>query len=288
VLDLSRVHTKDYFCSYNPEKYIDGNPHINLYIQSTPICNGSCEFCGACDSRNINFNFSKLQMILSELPKQVRMRKVSITGGEPLLDIEKTKRIISIAKSMGFYTVLNTNCYSIDRLLEVIDSVDGVNISKHHFNNGINNKIMHLATPCLEEICLSLNSKQRGKIKINSVLQKKGLDSFDNLLHMIEYLGSLGIRELKGISMLPLTEKAKLLFVDMAPIMKDCEQFMNDGYLYDKDMCCCFEFLYVTKKGVPVKCTLRNTFNNQYSCVKQFVFDGEHLYEGFLKKIIIA
>jgi hypothetical protein len=60
VLDLSRVHTKDYFCSYNPEKYIDGNPHINLYIQSTPICNGSCEFCGACDSRNINFNYSKL------------------------------------------------------------------------------------------------------------------------------------------------------------------------------------------------------------------------------------
>ena len=276
------LNLKDYSCSRIKDSYIKMHPIINLYIQTTPCCNGKCDFC---DTRNhsTDFDFEKLDYVVRIMNENGIMGKIAIAGGEPLLVMDRVQKIIELCKCN--YLTLNTNAFNLNRLKEVYPYVKEVDISKHHYNNVINDKIMGLKTASMEEL---FENDLVDKTSINCICQKGGISKKEDAIQMIEALGKNHIKNLKLISLLPLTEQAKEKYVSLVPFMKEFEDRMNDGYLYDKDMCQCFRFLTVTDSASLVQTTIRETFNDDYSCIKQFVFTGEYLYDGFRKKNILV
>lgn len=275
------INLKNYSCCKVKNTEQPAYPIINLYIQTTPACNGKCKFC---DTRNqsTKFNFNLLDSVIQEMSEKHILGKIAIAGGEPLLTLDRSVRIAEKYKDK--YLTLNTNAFNLDSLKILYPYMKEIDISKHHYDNSINDKIMGIKTATMEE----LNSNNlTDKTSINCVFQKEGLSTKDDLYKMMEELGKNNIKNLKAISLLPLTEYAKNNYVDLVTLMQDFESEVNDGYLYDKDMCQCFRFLYVTSSANLVITTIRETFNDNYSCVKQFVFNGEHLYDGFKKKNII-
>ncbi len=273
---------KDYSCTRVKGCYQKMHPIINLYIQTTPCCNGQCNFC---DTRNhsSDFDFDMLKYIVETMYEHRILGKIAIAGGEPLLVMDRVRKIIDICKN--HYLTLNTNAFHLNFLKEVYPYVQEVDISKHHYDNDENDKIMRLKTVSMEEL---FENDLVDKTSINCVFQKGGLTTKKDAVQMIETLGKNHIKNLKLISLLPLTEDAKKNFVSLTPLMQEFETRLNDGYLYDKEMCQCFRFVTVTDSATLVQTTIRETFNDDYSCIKQFVFTGEHLYDGFRKKNILV
>lgn len=275
------INLKNYSCTRTKGCYQNMHPIINLYIQTTPACNGHCNFC---DTRNHSqeFDFDLLRYVINVMKENYILGKIAIAGGEPLLKMDRVEKILEICQ--GNYLTLNTNAFSKERLKSVYPYIKEVDISKHHYLNEENDKIMGLKTVSMEEL---YKADLVSKTSINCIFQKGGLSSKEDAIQMIETLGKNNIKNLKLISLLPLTEDAKKNFISLTPLMTEFESSMNDGYLYDKEMCQCFRFITVTDSANIVQTTIRETFNDDYSCVKQFVFTGEHLYDGFKKKNIL-
>lgn len=290
-----KINIKNYDCykilNNNSNEIYKKNikPFINLYIQSTPNCNAKCYFCNTRNPKK-EFNFEKLEKILKELNCKFIIGKIAITGGEPLLELEKTKNIINIIKKHNNYITLNTNGYDLLKFKEIYNIVDEVNLSKHHYINDKNDEIMKIKTPDLKTF---YENNVLEKVKINCVFQKNYIDSFQELINLLNFLGTFDIKELRSISLLPLTKKCKTNYVNLSKIMKECEIFLNDGYLYDsygnKNFCKCFEHVYITNEGKFIKNTLRQTYciEDIPDCTRQLVFDGQYLYDGFQKNTII-
>ena len=164
---------KDYDCSFNPNKYEKRKLPFNLYIQAQNNCNAKCDFCDP-GCINQDFDFQKLDKILYELTMMGILSGVSITGGEPLLNVSRVLAIVDIVKKYGYKLSLNTNAYDINRLKQVYKSFDNIYISRHHYNNDLNDEIMGIKTPSILELS-NLDIEQ--KITMHCVLQKGYIDS---------------------------------------------------------------------------------------------------------------
>ena len=162
--------------------------------------------------------------------------------------------------------------------------VDQIDISKHHYCEQIHKNIMGIETLNLFKIA-SIDPDH--KVSINCVLQKGAIDSYEKMIKFLEYAGESGIKFVKFISLLPLTEEAIANYIDPSDMMNQCKRFTNTGMLYDHQMCRCFEFLYLSKAYTTIKVVIRHTTDSNYSCVKQFVFNGKNLFDGFSKHTVI-
>lgn len=277
------IKVKDYDCSFNPNEFQKKPVKLNLYVQMNNKCNAKCDFCnpGCIDS---NFDFDKLEEIIHYLHTNHLINRISITGGEPLLNPKRLKRILKIAQRYPYQIALNTNGFNLDILEDVYDDVDRIFISKHHYNNQINDSIMKIHTPTIEDLS---SIDVRNKITLHCVLQKGYIDNAEKMKQYMDYMGTTYIRNIKFISLYQLTDKAIEKMIEIQPLMDEFSQHTNAGVLYDKCYCSCLDFVYVTSNGKVINAILRNNKTNHFHCCRQLVFNGENLYDGFEKKILI-
>ncbi|EKD89644.1 MAG: radical SAM protein, partial [uncultured bacterium] len=97
----------------------------NYYV--TLRCNARCEFCNIWRQKD---NFTLLEQSLEDIEKNLKALKklgvkiIDFTGGEPLLYPYLTEAL-KLAKKIGFYTTITTNCslYSqyAENLLGLVD-----------------------------------------------------------------------------------------------------------------------------------------------------------------------
>jgi len=85
-----------------------------IVVIPTKSCNFRCSHCGVIKQNETNFIPLKfLETMLLEA-KNAGFKTLFITGGgEPLIDFDKTVKIINFAKKIGLKTGLNTNGYYI-------------------------------------------------------------------------------------------------------------------------------------------------------------------------------
>lgn len=75
------LNLKDYSCTRVKGCYHKVHPIINLYIQTTPACNGHCNFC---DTRNhsYEFDFDLLKYVVQTMRDEQILGKIAIAGGD--------------------------------------------------------------------------------------------------------------------------------------------------------------------------------------------------------------
>ena len=72
----------------------------NLYISITDVCLASCPFCNNSTKKKTThsekeFDIEKLKIVLRELKRNKLLNRVSITGGEPLLDVDLLNSVLN-------------------------------------------------------------------------------------------------------------------------------------------------------------------------------------------------
>lgn len=78
-----------------------------IVFEITARCNLSCRYCTGIKQAHTELSFAQVRTVLDEA-LALGIRAVRFTGGEPLLHPELLQ-MLSLAKQMGFYVLLNTN-----------------------------------------------------------------------------------------------------------------------------------------------------------------------------------
>ena len=90
-------------------------------------CNLSCCFCD--EKEKVLFSEYTPQGLIEEVIKEGK-NTISLTGGEPLLQVDFLKEILPVLKEKGKEIYLETNGMLVNNLIEVLDRIDIVSMDK--------------------------------------------------------------------------------------------------------------------------------------------------------------
>ena len=165
----------EYFTSIQGEGLFIGEPHFFLRLS---MCNLDCSYC------DTDFNSFKeispeemVKITLDEYSKQ-QFSKISITGGEPLLQAQSLKKYLEFMNKK-VPVLLETNSTLPDELNEIIDFIDVVSLDFKIDYHLINTEIFKEFFNIIEK-----NNKEK-YIKI--VMD----DDYDKMIESISVLESI-------------------------------------------------------------------------------------------------
>jgi len=138
---------------------VNTNPNFTIVL---PVgCNADCSFCswktvGQEDMERSKDFLKNLKNVLEKLPEE--FEQITISGGEPTLYKELNKVLMLIGYHKGEKikkVVFTTNGVELRKWINndlFTEVVDFVNISRHHYIQEENNKIMGFLTPSWYDI----------------------------------------------------------------------------------------------------------------------------------------
>jgi len=109
-----------------------------------------------------SFDFVKFEETLIEVAPE----KISITGGEPTMNIPNLYRLIALINKHAptAFLVMNTNGYNLNELDEddVIKEFDSISISRHHHLDARNNEILGFQTLSKNDLRNLITNNKKG------------------------------------------------------------------------------------------------------------------------------
>lgn len=284
---------KDCACSLNgkPGKSIE-EPYINMYVTLTNSCNAKCPFCcnAANASKKVDFDFYKFYYLVHEVSRQIKINKLSFTGGEPSLDLELLTRCVKAVKEtdVEIFTIINTNGINLTKMEDVSKYFDSIALSRHHFSDEINNQIFGTDTVAQSSDIQSVGF--RDIIHFSCNLQKGYIDSSRKVMLYLEEAAKLGVGDIGFVSLMPVNKYCKDKFVDFTDIQfESLDNLFISKEWNNKTFCRCRNYLYLPKEDSDVdvvKLYTRYYVDPSYS-TSTLVFDGQYLRKGFNGEIII-
>ena len=133
------------------------NPNLSIVVPGG--CNANCQFCFWKKNKTCNNYLEKMKVTLSNLPSQ--FYQLSLTGGEPTLSPYLEDIVNSIDRKKFKHTVLTTNGANLLEKVNILKGkIDHINISRHRYDDNINNSIFNskmLTTEQVKEVTNELN-----------------------------------------------------------------------------------------------------------------------------------
>ena len=168
------------------------HPTINFYVDMTAACNCSCWFCIA----NVEFNRqlnprADLVNVLDDSLHTLSPMSpsIQITGGEPTLFNKKLIDMLKVVHAHKIHkSVLNTNGFDLNSGVAraiIKYGIDHVDISRHHYNDKMNDRIMGggINSDKLREYIEPIADKAR--IQCNLISTR--IDTYDEVMQFIAY-----------------------------------------------------------------------------------------------------
>lgn len=201
------------------ENYCMGRMGPRLCIQTTTACNGKCFFCVGRYNIPCKVNVDKIIESAISLEKYP---DVLLLGGESTLFPNDLIKIIdSIAPHKKKITV-NTNGYNLECLSPVIKKLDKLIVSVMG-NEEVNNNIVGIK-PQLYKIKEFHKENPNLKLRVNCVVNKKGIDTFDKMEEFILEMKKIGFTSIK-FSEMSTDDPNDSNFIDLQKLLKP---FCND------------------------------------------------------------
>ena len=275
---------KDESCSLNgnPGTPIK-EPYINMYVTMTNACNAKCPFC--CNEKNagvkIDFDYYKFYYLVHEIRKQITINKLSFTGGEPSLDMDLLGRCVETVKKTDkeVFTIINTNGIHLGELDKIAKYFDSIALSRHFYNDDINNEIFGTDTIAQSSDIEMFVHKDILHLSCN--LQKGYIDIPRKVMLYLEEASKLGVNDIGFVSLMPCNKYCKEKFIENLYISKEWNQ---------KTYCRCRNYLYMPKNeetDVDVVKVYTRYYVDPTHSLSTLVYDGKYLRQGFGGDIII-
>lgn len=290
------IPIKNYLCSNKYGNFIEGEYKFNLYIKITDYCNAKCQFCSnqgiMPDKESIDLN--KLELVLKELRDKKLLSRISITGGEPLLYIDRLNRVLNKIFEIipNAFVTINTNGVNFDKIkeLETLSKLEGIHISRHHYDDQTNDKQFGVKTATLEEIKkLHENVSNKRLIRLNCLLIRGLIDSQGEVKKYLEASSKIGVFRVGFVSLMPTNKYCIENHINFNSIFRNLDSdFFTANHFYDSDICECSNGIYLGQNGKLVEYYARMTKNLNCDYMRQFVYTPQNeLLVGFNKKKIL-
>lgn len=243
----------------------------NLNIFVTELCQNNCDFCinkqineslnDLCNVLNTNLYCESLEKILKEIAN--KHFEITITGGEPTLDIEKFVKTMQLCKKYNIpCRTISTTGYQLMKNYDnkplcqhMIDNgfIHNINISRMHWNETLNHNILkgkNLTNDEIQKLALffKLNDAEM-RISCNLILGY--IDCFEKMLEYVDFYRN---RNIETIMFRELIGKDPILLKDILELNEEngFHYFKTlDGFLYTVDVYQYQDMLvkhYITKK----------------------------------------
>jgi molybdenum cofactor biosynthesis enzyme MoaA len=273
-------------CNGKPGSTFD-KPYINLYVRITNVCQTNCPFCEFHGKDSIQFDLIKFERMLINLNKQVRINKVSFTGGEPSLNMERLERAIDIVKLNvnDADIVVNTNGYNLKGLDSIASKLSSISLSRHHYDDEKNAKLFGMVnSPTTNDNIRNIVNKRKFHISCNIV--KGFIDNHDECYKLISFYSSMGLLDYGFVSLMKVNEFAKQHHVDFSTIdFTKMPDTINSRQYTFGDMCKCNNYCTIVNDGEVATIYARYAMKAG-ECPGMLVFDQNVLKIGFNGKVL--
>lgn len=290
ILFNTEVPLKTHGCSFNGNPTDDVEPFVNVFVRITDRCNANCGFCAFKKDfiEDVAVDIYKFFYALSQIRKNVRIEKVSITGGEPTLAVQNIIKIVEMIKDVdkNIFIVLSTNGTNLNKIpAETLNNIGSIALSRHHFDEKTNNEIFGVPNSLFSVDDIKA-FPMKEKLHLSCNLVKGFIDSQDKVYTYIQTMAKLGVSDFGFVSLMGVNEFCKDNFVDFKDISIDTMQntIVNKKWAYKND-CRCNNYLTFTDDGTIVKLYARY-YVNRDKCESTLVYDRHHLKIGFTGETI--
>lgn len=289
------IPIKNYLCSNAPDNIVIGKYNFNLYIKITDYCNAKCKFCSNQSSKpgKEKLDLDKLEIVLKELKNKKMLNRISITGGEPLLYIDRLNNILNKVFEVipDARVTINTNGINFSEIkkLDSLSKLEGIHISRHHWDDKINDQIFGVKTAKNEDIKSLYDSVDNKKlIRLNCLLIKDYIDCKDQVRKYLEKASKIGVFRVGFVSLMPTNQYCKDKYINFNDIFNDLDSdFLRTNHYYDSNICECCNGIYLSKDGDLVEYYARMTKELNCDYMRQLVYTASNeLLLGFNKKKI--
>jgi molybdenum cofactor biosynthesis enzyme MoaA len=275
------VFPKETYCLTDGVSEKVKRPFFNIQVKLNG-CNANCAFCESKTGKK--FDEDKFFDKLMEIREKTFIKKLNLTGGEPTMNFELYYRIVSKLRNLlpETFITLNTNGYNFEKIFESgsHEFLDNVQLSRHHYVDEINNEILGFKSIGKERI-KEINEKIcRRFLNFSCNMIKDRIDKDDEIYNYLEDAGTLGIRWVGFVSLIPLNDFCKENYIDFKGLNLSNERLILTQTHCLKDTCECSDYIYVPKDlGYPIK--VYNKVVKKSDVKHIFVFDGENFNVGF-------
>lgn len=265
------IKIKDEECICNQNLVIDRtrtieNQRVDITFIVGEKCNAKCEFCCGPTELIQNIDIDAFKTFFTECISKINVRKITFTGGEPTLLVyfNKIKEICLWIKSVSPYTeiIINTNGTNLV-ILDNQEWIDTIALSRHHYNSNINDAILKTHSATDNEI---ISFKDKNKITLSCVCQKRYIDSGEELEKYLNYALSLGINMVGIYSLIPINKFAIDNYID--PYNFIFSKNVLNYKIYDyprKNVCQCKNFTYINNDLKSIFFYIRKNLNPSYN-----------------------
>ena len=285
-----KIPLRTHYCSLfgqTPDEVDE--PTLTLYVR-TKFCNAKCAFCTFANTAE-KFNESKYIEVIKEITSKIKLKKIAFTGGEPTLYWDQFKSMVNIAKDLSpdSKLTMNTDGLRLQRLFEdpISNIFTNIHISRHHWDDNINNEIFKTKTPTGEILkYIQTLSENPYQVQLSCNLIKGYMDSKDKLYQYLEWVNTLGINNVGFVSLMPVNQYSRDNFIMFN--MKDLvnERFNVTKEWSYKNACHCTNYVYIPEDlERTIRVYHKNTFA-PFDINETIVFDGENVKLGFEGEII--
>ncbi|SPF54551.1 putative Molybdenum cofactor biosynthesis protein A [Candidatus Desulfosporosinus infrequens] len=289
----NEILIKDHHCNFNDQVGMKVNtPYVNLYVRLTDECQAKCRFC-TFHGKDKGFDEYKFLYTLSRLSEQIKINKVSFTGGEPTVKIDLLNRLLEEVKSIdkNIWTVVNTNGY--DFLGIKPEYTDSIALSRHHWSNPTNNEIFGLDHYgyWITDSKDILEYPHKDKLHLSCNLIKGYTDSAEKCKKFIDFFGAGGVNDFGFVSLMGNNQYSKDHFVDFSTIDLGSMPDTMKAAHYSKGSvlqptCKCANYLTCLDDGSIVKSYARYYISRD-ECKGILVYDTDgKLKNGFDGEVI--
>ena len=287
---------KDELCSTDPNKTKTGRATLRLYIKLTDNCNAHCLFCAnenSCDYGTLNLK--KLEYVIRYLVSNDRLQGISITGGEPLLEYNKLFQLLDLIYQIdpNIEVQISTNGINLLKLKEYpeINRLESIHISRHHYNDDVNNKIFKSNSVAQAQDIMALQEQLEDKkiININTIVMKDYISNEEEIKNMLDHVGELGVYKNGFISLMRCNPYAEQQFINFNDIFRSLgPSFFKGHHFYHREYCECLDGIYLTKYNKLVEYYARMLKDCECPYTTQLVYTSDNrLTAGFGKKLIL-
>lgn len=265
---------------------------VGLYINIDNICNADCKFCNIhnLQSNNIQFDLEKFENVYKELVNKDLLNRVAITGGEPFLKFELVNEVLDIIYkySDNLIVTINTNATQHYKILELhhLDKIEGVNISRHHFDDELNNEIFACDTATKQELSEISSKVPPNIMRLKCNLIKGYVDRIDKMKQYLEFASDINALTVGFVTLREENDYCKEHKVEIRDLKKDKDVLKVEGN-FDREYCECSNYIYRSNSLKFINVFDRHIKKSTTNYCFQLLYSNNELLTGFGKEKIV-
>lgn len=284
------LNLKDELCRLWDNDIVSIPAQTNLYIRVSNICNAHCGFCEY-HGNEVEFDFSKLESALHELSKRNIVYKIQITGGETTLDCKRLSNVIKLVRHyfVDNFIGVNTNGSNLNVLEKLIDRIDNVAISRHHYSDRVNSEIFGTdAVPTQIELKKFIQKVGKDKVHFSCNLMRDYIGNIEEIKRYLDFCIDTGCFDIGFVTLMPINDYARqqqILF-DNCGIENDDKFYKYRQFTKCGNCCRCANYMYANVEKSKIVDIYGRFVSQPDNTTGLLSFDGKNLRVGFNGDII--